>query len=77
MTTDDRVLLLLGKIDGTLEALVERFNQHLAADEKAKDEANERLCSLERIRWQHAGALSLVSFVAAFVGEAVWSHVIR
>lgn len=69
MDTPDSVALLLGRIDGKLDALSLRQDEHAVRsnqrfDEHSKrmDAHSKRLSNLEKLKWLLAGAVAVATF---------------
>jgi hypothetical protein len=87
MVEHDSVMLLLGRIDGKLDALRDTMDRHLSDDTKALGAIEERLRGLEtsaltpedrsslrameRWRWKVAGMASVIGVVVGALGKYV------
>jgi hypothetical protein len=62
------IAITIARIETKQDALLEKMDEHLAADEKVHDDHEQRVRVLERSRWRQQG---LTAFVATLVSGII------
>jgi hypothetical protein len=69
--SDDQINLLLGRIDGKLDSLIDTFKAHVEEDNERAKEIGKTLDAHSAVINQAKGAKGAVVYLASLVGGAI------